>query len=75
MHFADFVPILTALIYILPGLIVGLHNKRAIQDVHLVLNSRLDQLVSASEDKGRIAERSDIASGIQTSPPSTEVPK
>ena len=43
------------------GVIVGLRNRSAIHDIHVTMNSRLDQLVTASKDSGRIAERADVA--------------
>jgi hypothetical protein len=70
IHISD--TVLVAIIASIPGIlaaIFSLRNNRAIKDVHLILNSRLDQLVRASEDAGRIAERSDIASGVQFNPP------
>jgi hypothetical protein len=69
IHVSD--PVLVALISAVPALlaaIIGLHNLKAIQAVHIDLNSRLTQLILASVDKGRVAERSDIALGIQSAP-------
>jgi hypothetical protein len=43
------------------GIIMAFITRGAIREVHLSLNSRLDELVQASVDKGRIAERSDAA--------------
>ena len=51
-----------AVIAAIPGTIAAIlsaRNANAIKDVHLSLNSRLDQLLTASVDKGRIAERTE----------------
>lgn len=39
------------------GVLLGLKNKTAIHEVHLSLNSRLDQLVIAAKHSGRIEEQ------------------
>jgi hypothetical protein len=39
------------------ALIVSLRNKAAIREVHLTINSRLDQLIQASVAQGRQDER------------------
>jgi hypothetical protein len=49
--------------------ILARSNKTKLEDIHISLNSRLDALIEASISAGRIAERSDISSGIQNSPP------
>jgi hypothetical protein len=59
-----------ALIAAVPGIlgvIVGLHNKSSIREIHLSLNSRLDQLILASKDSGRIAERTRSADAVEKS--------
>ena len=57
-------PLYTSIIAAIPptiaaiaALIVSIHNANRIQDVHLSLNSRLDQLVNASLAQGRQDER------------------
>ena len=56
------------------AVVKGGRNAKAIEEVHLTLNSRLDALIKASVDQGRIAERLDIASGVQGAPPSSVPP-
>jgi hypothetical protein len=48
---------------------LGRSNKTKLEEIHISLNSRLDTLIEASISAGRVAERSDISSGIQNSPP------
>ncbi len=45
----------------LVGVILGFLNKGKIHDLHLLVNSRLTELIEASIDKGRIAEQRDLA--------------
>jgi hypothetical protein len=70
VHISD--PIIVAIIYSLPATIaavVGIINHNKLAEVSLNIDGRLSQLLSASVDKGRVAERHDISSGIQNSPP------
>ena len=39
------------------ALVASIHNGNKIQDVHLSINSRMDQLVEASKAQGRQDER------------------
>ena len=39
------------------ALVASIHNGNKIQDVHLSINSRMDQLVKASKAQGRQDER------------------
>ena len=55
------------------GVIMGFINRGSIKDVHLSLNSRLDQLVSASKDSGIVEERNRITTSDAKTPES--VPK
>jgi hypothetical protein len=48
---------------------LGRSNKAKLEQIHILLNSRLDTLIEASISAGRAAERSDIALGIENSPP------
>jgi hypothetical protein len=60
MRFSD--AVLVALIAAFPAIVaavLGYLNGRAIKDVHVSLNSRLTELISASTDAGRIAERTE----------------
>lgn len=50
--------------------VVGFINRKKISEIHVLINSRLDQLLLATLDKGRILERSEIASGA-IAPPDT----
>ena len=46
----------------IPGILTaiqGFFTRKAIREVHLSLDGRLDALLDASMDKGRIAERDD----------------
>lgn len=44
------------------GALVGsIHNRNAIQEVHLLVNSRLTELISAANAQGRQDERDDHA--------------
>jgi hypothetical protein len=73
MSDASITAIIVAVVAAIPGTIgaiLGVRNAGAIKDVHLSLNSRLDQLLTASEDKVRIAERSEQrAAGSIPEPP------
>ena len=54
--------VIVASIAAIPGIltvILSLHNRDAIHEVHVSLNSRLDQLLKASVAEGRIAERTE----------------
>jgi hypothetical protein len=53
----DWTPIIVAAIVALPPTVFGILNHGKLTDIHLSLNSRLDQLVKASSDSGRQAER------------------
>jgi hypothetical protein len=48
--------------------VVGLLNHAKIHEVHVLVNSRLSELIEATLSKGRILERADIASGAISSP-------
>ena len=37
--------------------LMGARNGNKLNDVHIAMNSRMDQLVAASRDSGRIAEQ------------------
>ena len=43
-------------------------NREKLAEIHVIINSRLDQLLKASLAEGRIAERDDISSGAVHSP-------
>lgn len=53
----DWNPIIVAVIVAIPPTVFGILNHGKLTNIHLSLNSRLDQLVSASKDSGRQAER------------------
>jgi hypothetical protein len=57
----------------LASLVLGIINKGKISDVHLSLNSRLDQLIKASLAQGRQDER-DSHSITVTGVPAKEQP-
>jgi hypothetical protein len=46
------------------GAVLGILNRGKIQEVHLLVNSRMDQLLLATKSEGRIAERMDLATGV-----------
>lgn len=45
------------------GVVLGLRNRTAVHEVHLSLNSRMDQLVAASRAEGKL---DGIAEGKET---------
>jgi hypothetical protein len=70
IHMSD--PIIVAIISSVPATIaaiIGVINHNRLGEVSLNLDGRLSQLLAASVDKGRVAERHDISSGVQNSPP------
>ena len=64
-----FLAALVAAIAAVISAILARANKTKLEEIHISLNSRLDALIKASISAGRVAERSDISSGIQNSPP------
>jgi hypothetical protein len=40
--------------------ILGFRNRGKLNDIHVAMNSRLDELVTASKDSGRIAEQNRV---------------
>jgi uncharacterized membrane protein len=52
------------LIGTIASIMATIHNRNAIQEVHLSINSRMDQLLIASRAEGRVAERDDAAAKI-----------
>ncbi len=57
-----------AVLAIIPGILavlIGIWNTHKIHEVHLTINSRLDQLVAASIAKGRIAERDEMRNSAE----------
>ena len=62
--------IVVAVVAAIPGIIsaiVGFRNRSSIREVHLLMNSRLDELVTASKDSGRIAEQTRSAGAVEKS--------
>jgi len=66
---AHFLAAIVAAIAAVTSAILARTNKTKLEVIHISLNSRLDALIKASISAGRVAERSDISSGIQNSPP------
>ena len=66
---AHFLAAIVAAIAAVTSAILARTNKTKLEEIHISLNSRLDALIKASISAGRVAERSDISSGIQNSPP------
>lgn len=50
------------------GMIVGLVNRRTLQETKSSINGRLDQLLKAAHNEGRIAERAEMAQALLADP-------
>ena len=44
--------------------VLGVRNRASIKEIHLSLNSRLDELVKASHDSGRVEAQRDAADKV-----------
>ncbi len=64
------IPDILAAVFAGVAVLLGALNHAKVQAVHVMMNSRMDQLVNASKDTGRVEERAaqDTAAG-RTSPP------
>jgi hypothetical protein len=54
MTFADIASLITA-VAALGGVLMGFRNSRKIQEVHLSINSRMDQLLLATKESAHAA--------------------
>jgi len=62
-------PGLAASIFSLIGVFLGNHNRSKIQDLTIRVDGRLDQLLDAATDKGRLSEQSDQRERDAEKPP------
>lgn len=50
------------------GMVVGLFNRKTLQETKSSINGRLDQLLKAAHNEGRIAERAEMAQAMLADP-------
>lgn len=68
--------IIVAVVVAVPPTLVALSNRKAVKEVHLSLNSRLDQMLTVVAAKGKaegkLEEAAEAKTRQVTSPPATD---